>query len=80
MKHNTNEVKCVIKDMHFKMDINTLEENINNKEVKMNDIAKISVRTAQPLFFDPYNKNRKTGSFILVDEVTNETMCAGMIV
>lgn len=79
MKHNTNEVKCVVKDVHFKMDINTLEENENDKDVKMNDIAKISIRAAQPLFFDSYFKNRKTGSFILVDEVTNETMCAGMI-
>ncbi len=80
MKHNTNEVKCVVKDVHFKMDINTLEENDIDKNVKMNDIAKISLRTAQPLFFDSYNKNRKTGSFVLIDEVTNETMCAGMIV
>lgn len=80
MKHNTNEVKCVVKDVHFKMDINTLEENEIDKNVKMNDIAKISLRTAQPLFFDSYNKNRKTGSFVLIDEVTNETMCAGMIV
>lgn len=80
MKHNTNEVKCVVKDIHFKMDINSLAENESDKEVKMNDIAKISVRTAQPLFFDAYTKNRKTGSFILIDEVTNETMAAGMIV
>jgi len=80
LKHNTNEVKCVVKDVHFKMDINTLQENETDKEVKMNDIAKISLRTAQPLFFDSYNKNRKTGSFVLIDEVTNETMCAGMIV
>lgn len=80
MKHNTNEVRCVVKEVHFKMDINTLEENLSDKNVTMNDIAKIAIRTAQPLFFDSYNKNRKTGSFILIDEVTNETMCAGMIV
>lgn len=80
LKHNTNEVKCVVKDVPYKMDINSLEENREDTQVKMNDIAKIVVRTAQPLFFDSYERNRRTGSFILVDEVTNETMGAGMIV
>jgi len=80
LKHNTNEVKCVVKEVSYKMDINSLDENREDKNVKMNDIAKIMVRTSQPLFFDSYERNRRTGSFILVDEVTNETMGAGMIV
>ena len=80
LKHTTNEVKCLIKDIRFKMDINTLERNYEDKDVKMNDIARISLRTSHPLFYDSYEKNRRTGSFILVDEVTNETMGAGMII
>lgn len=80
LKHTTNEVKCIVKEIVHKMDINSLEENTLDKEIKMNDIAKISLRTSQPLFYDSYEKNRNTGSFILVDEVTNETMAAGMII
>ena len=80
LKHTTNEVKCLIKEVQFKMDINSMNQNFDDKNIKMNDIARISLRTSQPLFYDSYERNRRTGSFILVDEVTNETMAAGMIV
>ncbi len=80
IKHTTNEVRCMIQEVRFKMDINSLERDYEDKEVKVNDIARIKLRTTQPLFFDSYKKNRYTGSFILVDEVTNETVGAGMIV
>jgi sulfate adenylyltransferase subunit 1 len=80
LKHTTAEMKCIVNEVVFKMDINTLEENYEDKNVSMNVIACIKVRTAKPLFFDAYRKNRNTGSFILVDEGTNETVGAGMIV
>ncbi len=80
IKHTTNEVRCMIQEVRFKMDINSLERDYEDKEVKVNDIARIKLRTTKPLFFDSYKKNRYTGSFILVDEVTNETVGAGMIV
>jgi len=80
IKHNSNEVRCMIKSVNYKTDINTLEHNLDDKIVKMNDIAQISLKTTKPLFFDSYSKNRLTGSFILIDEGSNETVGAGMIV
>ncbi len=80
LRHTTNDVKCIIQEVKFKMDINSLERNYDDKEVKMNDIARIQLKTAKPLFFDGYKKNRYTGSFVLIDEITNETVGAGMII
>ena len=80
LKHTTNDVRCMIQEVDFKMDINSLDRNFEDKEIKMNDIARVKLRTTKPLFFDSYKKNRYTGSFVLIDEVTNETVGAGMIV
>jgi len=79
LKHTTRDVRCLIKEVHFKVNVNTLEPVFDDKEVRMNDIARISVRTTKPLFFDSYNRNRKTGAVILIDEGTNETVGVGMI-
>lgn len=79
LKHTSAEVRCMIKDVQYKMDINTLEKEKKDLSVGMNDIAQISVRTTKPLFFDAYNVNRMTGSVILIDEATNETVAAGML-
>ncbi len=79
LRHTTNEVMCIINDVEFKKDISTLDNDTEDKTVKMNDIAKIKIRTAKPLFYDLYKRNRNTGSFILIDNVTNETVGAGMI-
>lgn len=78
--HTTREARCIIKDIRYKLDINTLHRNMEDKNIGMNDIARVVIRTTQPLFFDSYRKNRITGSIILVDEGTNETMGAGMII
>ncbi len=78
--HTTKEARCVIKDIRYKLDINTLHRNIEDKDIRMNDISRIVLRTTRPLFFDSYRKNRITGSIILVDEGTNETVAAGMII
>jgi sulfate adenylyltransferase subunit 1 len=80
LRHTTREVRAVIKEVVYKMDINTLQRVQDDKEIKMNDIARVRLRTTQPLLFDAYRKNRVTGSLVLVDETTSETVAAGMIV
>ncbi len=80
VKHTTREAKCIIKEVNFKLNINTLEKDYADKNIGLNEIAEINIRTTQPLFYDSYRKNRITGSLILIDEGTNETVCAGMIV
>ncbi|MCB0572084.1 MAG: sulfate adenylyltransferase, partial [Phaeodactylibacter sp.] len=78
--HTTREARCIIKDIRYKLDINTLHRNLEDKDIRMNDIARIAIRTTKPLFFDSYRKNRITGSVIFVDEATNETVGAGMVI
>jgi sulfate adenylyltransferase subunit 1 len=80
LKHTSNDVRCVVKDIRYKMDINSLHRLEEDKKIEMNDIARVSLRTTKPLFFDSYKKNRVTGSLILIDEGTNETVGAGMII
>lgn len=80
VRHTTKEVRGVLKEIQYKLDINSLQRVENVDQLAMNDIARVKIRTAQPLAFDSYRKNRITGSIILVDEGTNETVAAGMIV
>jgi len=80
VKHTTREVRCLIKEVVYKIDINTLGRNVMDKEVKMNDIARIRIQTSAPLFIDAYRRNRNTGGLILIDERTNETVCAGLVI
>jgi sulfate adenylyltransferase subunit 1 len=80
LMHTTQEARCVIKEIRYKLNINTLHRNEEDTQINMNDMARVSIRTTKPLFFDSYRRNRATGSLILVDEGTNETVAAGMIV
>jgi sulfate adenylyltransferase subunit 1 len=80
IKHTSRDARCVVKEITYKMDINTLHRMEDDKEIRMNDIGRIRIRTTVPLFFDKYRTNRYTGSVILIDEGTNETVGAGMIV
>ena len=80
IRHTSQTARCIIKDVKYKMDINTLHRNEEDKEIGLNDIGRISIRTTKPLFFDSYRRNRNTGSIILVDEATNETVASGMII
>ena len=80
VKHTSNDVRCMIKEIKYKIDINTLEKNTEDKNILMNDIARITIRTTKALFIDAYRKNRITGSLILIDEATNQTVGAGMII
>jgi len=79
VKHTTNDARCLVKEVQYKVDVNTLHRNEEDREVGMNDIARVKLRTTKPLFFDRYTRNRVTGSLILIDEATNETVAAGMI-
>ena len=79
LKHATKDVRCVVKEIQYKVDVNTLERVEDDKTIGLNEIARLKLRTTQPLFFDPYSRNRNTGSLILIDEATNETVGAGMI-
>ena len=78
--HTSNEQTAMIKDVVYKIDINTYDRNEENKDLKMNDIARVTVRTTHRLMLDAYRDNRNTGSIILVDDATKETVAAGMIV
>ncbi|MCC6384283.1 MAG: sulfate adenylyltransferase subunit CysN [Bacteroidia bacterium] len=80
LKHTTKEARCVIKEVRYRVDINTFHRDEINKEIGMNDIGRVLIRTTVPLFYDSYRKNRTTGSLILIDEATNETVGAGIII
>ncbi|AEV34250.1 sulfate adenylyltransferase, large subunit [Owenweeksia hongkongensis DSM 17368] len=80
IRHTTNEARCMFKDIRYKVDINTLHRLEDDKNIGANDIARVQLRTTKPLLVDAYDQNRNTGSIILVDEATNETVAAGMII
>lgn len=80
IRHTTREARALIKEINYKVDINTLHRVEDDKTINMNDIARVRLRTTVPLLFDSYSRNRNTGSIILVDEATNETVAAGMII
>ena len=79
LRHMTNDVRASVTDLLYKVDITTYERRQEQAEFALNDIGCIRLRTAAPLHFDPYAQNRITGSFVLVDEQTNNTVAAGMI-
>ena len=78
--HTTNEVKAIIKKIRYKLDVNTLHRNEEYDSIAPNDIFRALLRTTKPLLIDTYKKNRVTGSIILIDEGTNETVAAGMVI
>ncbi len=80
LKHTSKEVRCVIKEIQYKVNINTLEKIAEDNTIGLNDIACLTLRTTSPLIIDKYKKNRNTGSLILIDESTNVTVGAGMII
>lgn len=79
IRHTSNEARCMIKEILYKIDINTLHRNEEDSEITANDIARVRLRTTRPLLVDSYEVNRNTGSIVLIDEATNETVAAGMI-
>ncbi len=79
IKHTTRTARAMVKDIQYRMDVNTLHRDLETKELGLNEIGRVSLRTTVPLLCDPYSKNRTTGSFILIDEATGVTVGAGMI-
>ena len=80
LRHTTKEVKAIVQSIRYKVNINTLHKVEEFESFELNEIGRVSIRTSAPLLYDSYRKNRITGSFILIDSQTNETVAAGMIV
>ena len=80
IKHTSNEQKAMIKEVEYVVNIDTLKRDEENKNITMNDICKVKIRTTAPIMMDEYSRNRKTGNFILIDDATNETVAAGMLI
>jgi len=80
IKHTSQDARCIIKEIRYKLDINTLSRDQEDLNIQMNDIARVQIRVTKPLFTDAYRKNRITGSVIIIDEATNNTVAAGMII
>lgn len=80
VKHTTKDARCIVKEIKYKVNINTLHRIEDDLDIGLNDIGRITIRTTSPLLYDSYKKNRTTGSLILIDEFTNETVGAGMII
>ncbi|MCZ6795562.1 MAG: sulfate adenylyltransferase subunit CysN [Planctomycetota bacterium] len=77
--HTSREARCLVKELRYKVDINTLHKIADDPEIALNDIGRISIRTSSPLFVDSYQRNRNTGSVVLLDDRTNNTVAAGMV-
>ncbi len=80
IRHTSNESKAIVKELVYKIDIQTLQRLENESALNANDIARIKLRTTTPVLYDSYRRNRVTGSFILIEEGTNNTVAAGMII
>ncbi len=79
IKHTTRNARALVKDIQYRLDVNSLHRDQETKELGVNEIGRVTLRTTVPLLCDPYSKNRTTGSFILIDEATGITVGAGMI-
>ncbi|MQA03018.1 MAG: sulfate adenylyltransferase [Streptosporangiales bacterium] len=79
LKHTTRTTRAIVKDLQYELNINTLHRDEHADSLGLNEIGRVTLRTQQPLFCDDYGRNRETGGFILIDEVTNQTVAAGMV-
>ena len=79
VKHTTRQAKVLVHGLHYRLDVNTLHREEGVSSLGLNDIGRVALHTTVALFFDEYRRNRVTGSFILIDDVTNDTVGAGMI-
>lgn len=79
IKHTSRWARALVKDLHYRLDVNTLHRDETAGSISLNEIGRVTLRTTAPMFFDEYRRNRVTGAFILVDEATNDTLAGGMI-
>jgi bifunctional enzyme CysN/CysC len=79
LKHTTRTVRAILDDLRYSIDVNTLHRNQDATQLNMNEVGRVHLRTSDPLFVDEYRANRETGSFILIDETTYDTVAAGMV-
>jgi bifunctional enzyme CysN/CysC len=79
IKHTTRVARALVKDLHYRLDVNTLHRDEAAESLGLNEIGRVTLRTTQPLFYDEYRRNRSTGAFVLIDEASNSTVGAGMI-
>ncbi len=79
VKHTTRTVKAIVRDVHYRLDVNTLHRDESASELRLNEIGRVTLRLTQPVFCDPYSRNRMTGGLILIDEATNATVGAAMV-
>jgi bifunctional enzyme CysN/CysC len=79
IKHTTRQARALVKDLRYRLDVNTLHRDEAAPSLALNDVGRVVLRTTSPLFADEYRRNRTTGGFILLDEATNATVAAGMI-
>jgi sulfate adenylyltransferase subunit 1 len=79
INHTTRSARAVIDRLEYRVDVNSLDRDPDATELRLNEIGRVHLRSSTPLVVDPYSRNRTTGSFILIDESTNDTVGAGMI-
>ena len=79
VKHTTRTVKAIVRDLHYQLNVNTLHRDESAPQLSLNEIGRVTLRVTQPLFCDPYARNRLTGGLILIDESTSSTVGAAMI-
>jgi len=79
LKHTTRWTRAIVTDLLYRLDVNTGHRDESPAQLGLNDLGRIRLRTTTPVIYDPYRRNRTTGSFILVDEATNATVAAGML-
>jgi bifunctional enzyme CysN/CysC len=79
VKHTTRTVKAIVRDLQYRLDVNTLHRDDTATSLSLNEIGRVTMRLTQPVFCDPYTRNRMTGGLILIDEATNATVAAAVI-
>jgi bifunctional enzyme CysN/CysC len=80
IKHTTRAARAVVRGLTYRLDINSLHRDEGATELKLNEIGRVKLRTTVPLLADQYRRNRTTGGFVIIDETTNRTVAAGMII
>jgi sulfate adenylyltransferase subunit 1 (EFTu-like GTPase family) len=79
LKHTSQTVKALVSEIEYRTNVNSLDKE-KTEQLGLNDIARVKIQSLKPLYFDSYRKNRNTGNFILIDELTNNTVAAGMVI